>query len=442
MLSGSYTIDAIEAAGVDVTSLIERGKESMQNIPQYTNQRDPFWSFFNSYTSMSSVMLKKAIRAGKLETADILRSAIAPVRIEHKGFEFGDSASDEIIKVAMKARVLDAISSAYEHLSSNAKYPELEFSSRRHKLLEAERIEITKLYPWHVAASICETIDQWFMTRDFQITKDVQALLDEIEDQFSYGAKLFLSAGGSYGVLEKCIGMAQRYNPERDESPLVLCLRDGRVVAGQYTYRNSVLVNSPGINGFPIQRIGVQAIRPLPLIATDSLTAFEQLLYDENVTEHAIQAFLNRYPEILTSFGGYTSALPHIALTEPGKSELIPDYLLELPVGKHFHILDLKLPNANLVVGKRYKRISSELQSAVAQLRSYRKYFDNSENRRRFVRMYGLEPFRPEIVVVMGRTRQFESLDDRKEIEEQLGLVKLLTYDDLLSYGRSRSVKL
>ena len=120
---------------------------------------------------------------------------------------------------------------------------------------------------------------------------------------------------------------------------------------------------------------------------------------------------------------------------------MIPDYLLELPLNGSFDILDLKLPNARLSAGRRYTRISHELQKAVAQLRAYQNFFHNVENRRWFKKEYGLEPFRPEIVVVMGRSSEFRSREERHEIEEQLSPTRLLTYDDLIAYAKSRVIR-
>ena len=131
---------------------------------------------------------------------------------------------------------------------------------------------------------------------------------------------------------------------------------------------------------------------------------------------------------------------PHVLLKEEGSRDLIPDYLLEIPTYRSFDIVDLKRPSARLSAGNRYKRLSSDLQKAVAQLRKYRQFFDSSSNRRKFVAEYGLEPFKPKVVVVMGRSAEFHSLADRKEIEEQLHEIRLVTYDDLLAFGRSRVV--
>ena len=120
---------------------------------------------------------------------------------------------------------------------------------------------------------------------------------------------------------------------------------------------------------------------------------------------------------------------------------MVPDYLLELPVDRRFDILDLKLHTARLLVGGRYKRMSAELQKAVAQLRAYQNFFDESQNRKWFIKEYGLEPFKPEIVVVMGRDSEFASREERREIEGQLSPTRLLTYDDVIAYARARIIE-
>src|SRR5262249_26302115 len=115
-------------------------------------------------------------------------------------------------------------------------------------------------------------------------------------------------------------------------------------------------------------------------------------------------------------------------------------FLLEIPGERGFDILDLKLPGANLVARQPYARISSELTKAVAQLRQYERFFERAERRKAFHREFGLAPFRPELMVVIGRSSQFKNRDERIEIEEQLDQIKLLTYDDLLAYGNSRAL--
>ena len=71
------------------------------------------------------------------------------------------------------------------------------------------------------------------------------------------------------------------------------------------------------------------------------------MITKSNISEKEIQNFLVKHPEILTSLG-YCSAKPHICLRMPDCNNLIPDFILELPGGRGFDILDLKLPQAQV----------------------------------------------------------------------------------------------
>lgn len=438
LMSGSYTVDAVELAGADPGRLRERAKESLV-LPsnRYSSGED---AFFGS-CSASRALLNYARDKGCLETADILRHAIAPISVDNDTWELRKTDSDSIVDQAVESTVIEALVEAYLDISRSPKYPEKEFQKRRAPLTAEEQETITECHSDSVAPYVMVAMNEWFVHRRVLTTPSaaVTEFVGASDGTFGFGSQLFLSTGGDYRALERNLQLAQRLNPERDTSAIVLCYREGRISAGEFTYRNSLTIDTAE-SRFPYQRLSVRAIRPVPLVASDVLEAFEALLSSDSLRELEIQAFLDQHPELITSFGGYTGAFPHLTLFEEGRHDLIPDYLLELPTGRGFDIVDLKLPKARLSAGSRYKRISSELQSAVAQLRKYRKYFDKVDNRKAFMSRYGLEPFRPEIVVVMGRSSEFSSLDDRREIEEQLGPARLLTYDDLLAFGQSRHV--
>jgi hypothetical protein len=380
---------------------------------------------------------------GTLETADIIRFAVAPVSVDDAGWELRENASGSVVDGAVRSLIIDSLVDSYcNQVRPDARFPEREFQERQEPLLSSESERVHGAFGDFVAGYVVAAMNQWFVQRRI-LTTPAEAVMQFVgasDGAFGFGAQLFMSTGGDYQSLEKTLTLSERMNPERDASAIVLCYRDGHVCAGQYTYRNSLCVDTREASEFPIQRLSVQAIRPVPLVASDVLRNFEDLLSSESLQELQIQNFLNQHPELITSFGGYTGAHPHLTLSEEGSDDLIPDYLLELPATRGFDIVDLKLPSVRLMAGNRYKRISHELQKAVAQLRQYRKYFDNAVNRKSFVRKYGLEPFRPEIAVVMGRSSEFTSPVDRREIEEQLNGTRLLTYDDLIAYGRSRSI--
>jgi len=250
---------------------------------------------------------------------------------------------------------------------------------------------------------------------------------------------LIMESGGDISAVENGLEVAKRFSPERDLAGLALFEREGRIHIGQYTYRNTFLVDVRTRRGHPIRRVTLQSIRPARLIPFRIISALEAMISGESLNELEIQNFLLLHPEILQTLG-YSNVRPHICLYTEDKEKLIPDFLLEIPGGGGFDILDLKLPSTRIVVRKPYLRMSNQLVKAVAQLRKYSKFFDSAAHRKQFIRRYGLEPFKPELIVVIGRNDQFTRKNERVEIQGQMGSVRLLTYDDLIAYGRSRSI--
>ena len=65
-----------------------------------------------------------------------------------------------------------------------------------------------------------------------------------------------------------------------------------------------------------------------------------------------------------------------------------------------------------------------------------------AEHRKQFHTRFGLEVFKPQLTVVIGNAPQFNNLEERTEIEQQIRSVRLLTYDELIAYGRTRALTL
>jgi hypothetical protein len=445
--SGSYTVDALELAGADPRRLQELAHDSIW-APLVDDGGEGLRTFFH-VCSASQALLSHGARKGSLETADIVRYAIAPVGLgEFGATELEGGSLDDAIRRLVLDRLREIVIS---QLWFGKPYPEREFRERICPLAPEECYQIRGFFDetlgedYRGFGEYCiGALNQWFCERRVVTPPAdyVTRLIEfSIDDPLDFGAHLFMKSGGSYETLETSLLLSQRINPERDACGIVLCCRNNRVFAAEYTYRNSLDVDTGDSQSRPWQRLGIQAIRPVPLVSDAALVGLRDLLSNDSTSEDQIQQFLNRYPEVLTSFGGYSGSHPHVLLREEGKTDMVPDYLLELPVDRRFDILDLKLHTTRLSVGGRYKRMSAELQKAVAQLRAYQNFFDESQNRKWFIKEYGLEPFKPEIVVVMGRDSEFASREERREIEGQLSPTRLLTYDDVIAYARARIIE-
>jgi hypothetical protein len=456
LCAGSYTIDILLNAGVDLRTLRGAALISVKNsVRTDFFDVDPIKEFLTGLDSNFSLIRRKAGDGELLETADFLRAA-SSVHLQGPGgtgFRFPiklrrDSPSKNPFQQQLEGCVCDMILDVVQRLNL-----------KRYKRILAERTHpVTEKEDYFLDVSLgrdkkgmrvdelefcIAALNAWFVHKSVLIEPEELCLRTTLwwDDDLPFGARLIMESEGDIRSIDVGLKQAARLSPERDLGGLVLINQDGRIHAGQYTYRHSLFVDSQSSTGFPIRPVSIQAIRPVSLISHEVLEYFEILLSKTNVHELEIQKFLVQNPGILESLG-YAQAYPHVCLTSDSSDDLVPDFLLELPGQQAINILDLKLPGAALVARSPYARMASELVKAVAQLRKYASFFETPENRNEFHRAFGLTAFRPQLAVVMGRSSQFASPMERAEIEEQLGQVRLFTYDDLIAYGKSRAIRL
>lgn len=168
------------------------------------------------------------------------------------------------------------------------------------------------------------------------------------------------------------------------------------------------------------------------LVSAQALQELEVLI-DGNAPEKSFQHFFEEHPGFLTSLGPYSAAYPQLVLRRDDGVREIPDFFLERLDTGFCDLLDLKRASQELVRRQpRRTRFRDAVMEAVAQLEGYRDYFEDRENRRRFRDDFGLEAYRPRVVVVIGRRRAFEDAVERIRLESRLpGWVELKTYDDI-----------
>lgn len=178
----------------------------------------------------------------------------------------------------------------------------------------------------------------------------------------------------------------------------------------------------------------VQTSGPL---SRDVLDRLEWLIGQE-LPEPAFQHFLEENPSVLLSLGPYRRAVPHVVLHQDDGRKLIPDFFLEMADCRGADVLELKLPSAQIDLRQaRRERLRAEIYEAVAQLRTYRDWFQSSTRRRRFQAETGMKSFIPRALLVFGRSMDFQSHMDRQRLESTLPeWVRLYTYDDLRMSAR------
>lgn len=188
--------------------------------------------------------------------------------------------------------------------------------------------------------------------------------------------------------------------------------------------------------GFIICRANI--VTPRYLVLEQQIEEFEWLINQSDISEYDIQKFLESHPDFLLGIE-YKRLYSQLTLVREGMSDLQPDFFLERIDGPLCDITELKLPKVRLVVGTPNRRtFSHSLVSALGQLKEYRKYFDDPANRREFKKKHGLDVYKPRVYAVMGRSQEFQTQYERRDLEEELSHLRLLTYDDLVARAKQR----
>jgi len=169
-----------------------------------------------------------------------------------------------------------------------------------------------------------------------------------------------------------------------------------------------------------------------------AIEELEHLINNTASKESDFQDFFERYPNFILP-EEYKRAHAHITLAKEDDASLIPDFMLE-PSDQDglCDLLELKLPKHTVYVGTdNRKRFSSAVSEAAAQLREYRKFFDDTANRNKVHEAYGLLSYKPKMFLVIGRRGHIHPMTAR-DIQLDHPNMVLKTYDEVL--GRAKSV--
>lgn len=175
-------------------------------------------------------------------------------------------------------------------------------------------------------------------------------------------------------------------------------------------------------------------LQPPKRFTSEAIKELENLI-DSAAPEREFQLFFERHPEFLFALGDYSNAHPQLILHEDCGPNLIPDFFLEKIDSDYCDILDLKRANVDLIRNQpRRMRFRDAVMEAVAQLNTYRDWFEDVANREKFTSRYGLKSFRPRVVVIIGRNTSFSDEIQRIRLCERLPRwIKLQTYDEVVS---------
>lgn len=169
----------------------------------------------------------------------------------------------------------------------------------------------------------------------------------------------------------------------------------------------------------------------------DSIAELEDLI-DKNALEKDFQNFFERNPKYLLSLGHYSNIHSQLVIHEDGGTNLIPDFFLEKINSDFCDILDLKRAQKELIrLQTNRVRFKDAIMEGVAQLRTYRDFFEDRYNRDKFKSTYGLTAYKPRVVLVIGRKQSY--YDEVENIKLQSSLpewVTLKTYDDIVDKAK------
>lgn len=439
---GSYTIDALIDSGVNTKYLKEIVASNV--IANLEMECDPIEMLFAPGGVLGAYLSRFDYRTEVIETSNLLEIAISPESLEGssagwfpKELRSTPTPTNNILK-EIENQVCHVIDLCIEVIS---KRPDITLRRRKKPLTNFEKEQIIGSFSEYIGLEeanwALSLTDEWITERKLGLERSAATLkiINSFYQDLRFGSSMFLDSGGDFSKLSFALKVAKRFAPERDQPLLGFIERDGRVYIKQYSYRNSAVIDQD--HNSNVMSIGAET--QLPFTTSSMLFEFEELINNANVREENIQKFLEAYPEIIESLG-YASCKPHVIMRESGKRDLIPDFILQRPGNNGFDILDLKLPTGRIAVKRPFYRISYEITKALAQLRAYRNFFKSSSNTSKFHRTYGLEPLSPELIVVIGRSSELLSFPERKEINKQASGLRIISYDELIDYGKARAI--
>jgi len=163
--------------------------------------------------------------------------------------------------------------------------------------------------------------------------------------------------------------------------------------------------------------------------------------------ETVFQRFFEKHPHLVQR-GLFEKlwAKPKLRIPESPSKHLSPDFVLRprigADVGTNWEIMDLKLPDDQLVTSRSFHpAYAAKLTKAMQQLRNYRNYFSRSDDavRRELVSQFGYQPVHPRLAILIGRREREVGLDRVQGNAGDLD-IDVITYDDIIEFEENRLV--
>jgi acyl carrier protein len=169
------------------------------------------------------------------------------------------------------------------------------------------------------------------------------------------------------------------------------------------------------------------------------LRELEELINDPKVTERDLQEFLEAHPHLLTG-DDYDRVVPQAVISRGEQTPWRADFVLA-PIGQteFAKVIDLKLPQVSLTVSPKSGHVSfsAKLFRSIEQIRDYGRALDSTEVRDRFRERYGIDVFKPDLQLIIGRKWDLAWIDNIKALRKETQ-VSIETWDDMIDRIRRR----
>ena len=461
LLSGSYTVDVLEQAGADRAQLHAMTLDSVRGAFSWDShvKTDALAYAFTANTAGAELLARAQMSGAAIDASDILRVALTLDVDDHI---FADSAAAFPREIrrdapptspllnALEDRLCELLLFTASYLSAPQK-PTTYLRRRTRPISDREDALIDKefgsLFDGMMADElefIIRAMNGWFVSRHL-LLHPAALCLQTVNRcaQLLFGPRFVAESGGDLAAVEAGLSLARRLAPSSDDPFLALFQKDGRIYAEHFTYRQSLLVpNMAKDRSHHVQGVRLYAPRPMPIVSPDILSEFSHLISLQSPDQASIYDFLHAHPDIVESLG-YCRAVPRFCLRDVEARTSSPDFVLDIPGRQAHAFLRLSSPSVSPIVRDPFIRASSELLRAVSHLRMFGSHFESRQHRMEIEKEYGMSGFRPEVIVVMGRSSVFHGEADRMSLDAQLeNGVRLLTYDEVISYAAMRSLPL
>jgi len=227
-----------------------------------------------------------------------------------------------------------------------------------------------------------------------------------------------------------------------DDFQYLVTLEQGRLAFRVASVLNDYLQLSDSGLLVP-QRALIAQLGDIGFFTKDQVEELEDLMNSPLATEGEFQNFFERYPHFLRQWD-HREVHPHVMLTRNKDGPLIPDFILTNREAQSAAILDLKrtLGGKKKLIRRQDNRMrfADAIQEARAQLRTYGRWFENPDNRRMLKSKVGMEIYSPRLMVVIGRSSDFQDEIERATLRADNPDIDVITYDDIARHARDRMV--